>query len=108
LDELPIHYFAIQNLVYHSHNVSVFYDWDGTRYGVGRELSVFIDGKRAAGPGPLKRTLVPLPLKARTGFGSTSLPIDFAVNSGLPDGPRATASSSVSPAAIAEAIDGRM
>jgi hypothetical protein len=86
LDELPIHYFAIQNLVYHSHNVSVFYDWDGTRYGVGRELSVFIDGKRAAGPGPLKRTLAPLPLMARTGSDRQACPsISQSIRGSLTD-----------------------
>jgi hypothetical protein len=36
------------------------------------------------------------------------MPEDFAVNPGWPDGPAASASSSVSPQAIPEAIDGRM
>jgi len=36
------------------------------------------------------------------------MPVDFAVNVGVPDGPKASASSSVSPEAVAEAIDGRM
>jgi hypothetical protein len=36
------------------------------------------------------------------------MPIDLAVNVGTPDGPTASASSSVSPTAIAEAIDGRL
>ena len=36
------------------------------------------------------------------------MPIDLAVNPGVPDGPTASASSSASPTAIAEAIDGRL
>lgn len=106
----PIHFFALQGVRYHDHEVSVFFDADGSRYGIGRGLSVFVDGKRAFGPGPLARTKITLPGKGSNGAEQVriTMPEDIAVNPGLPEGPRATASSSISPAALAEAIDGRM
>ncbi|KAI1824093.1 Six-hairpin glycosidase [Xylaria intraflava] len=40
-------YFALENLPYHGHLVTVLYDEDGSRYGVGPGLSVFVDGANA-------------------------------------------------------------
>ncbi|KAE8452221.1 hypothetical protein EG329_001688 [Mollisiaceae sp. DMI_Dod_QoI] len=39
-------YFAIENLAYHGHLVTVLYDQDGTRYNSGTGLSVFLDGPK--------------------------------------------------------------
>jgi hypothetical protein len=39
-------YFAIENAPYHGHLISVLYDQDGSRYGAGMGLSVYVDGKR--------------------------------------------------------------
>jgi hypothetical protein len=102
----PIRYFALQRLAYHGHQVSVIYDAEGTRYGIGRGLSVFVDGKLAAGAkplGPLMIRLTPVRLAP-----APKPRVDLAVNVGVPDGPRATASSSESQQGLAEAIDGRM
>jgi len=106
----PIHYFAVQGILYHGHDVGAIFDDDGRRYGIGRGLSVFVDGKRVSGPGPLGRTEIALPEKVsdQEAARRVAMPEDFAVNPGLPDGPKATASSSSSPTAVAEAIDGRM
>ena len=49
----PIRYFAVQGVLYHGHDVTAIFDADGSRYGKGRGLSVFVDGKRAFGPAPL-------------------------------------------------------
>jgi hypothetical protein len=107
--ERPIRYFAVQGVRYHGHEVGVVYDADGRRYHIGRGLTVFVDGERLSGPGPLARVLLPLPAqKPGVAAPRTVMPEDFAVNPGLPEGPIATASSSVSPAALAEAIDGRL
>ncbi len=106
--ERPIRYFALQKLEYHGHDISVVYDSDGSRYGIGRGLFVFVDGKRVLGPTSLARTQVALPSKPFAALRQTFMPIDLAVNPGVPDGPTASASSSASPTAIAEAIDGRL
>jgi hypothetical protein len=107
-DTPPVRYFALQKLAYHGHDVSVIYDSDGSRYHIGRGLSVFVDGKRVSGPGSLARTQIQLPSKPSSGSEPTVKPVDLAANPGVPDGPVATASSTVSPTAIAEAIDGRL
>jgi len=103
-----IRYFAVQDLAYHGHKVSVIYDQDGSRYGVGKGLSLFVDGKRAAGPAALGRMEVDLGKPAK-GIGAAGRSaVDLAVNVGTPGFPVATASSSASPEVPAEAIDGRM
>lgn len=102
----PIRYFAVEHLRYHGHDVAIVYDADGKRYRIGAGLSVFVDGQRAQGPGPLAATLVKL--APTVASAATTMPVDLAVNVGTPAGPKATASSSVSPAALAQAIDGRL
>ncbi len=102
----PIRYFALERLAYHGHLVSVIYDADGTRYGVGRGLTVFVDGKLAAGAkplGPMKVKLAAVPL-----VRAAQPRVDLAVNVGVPDGPHATASSSESEEGLEQGIDGRM
>ncbi|KAI1413864.1 Six-hairpin glycosidase-like protein [Hypoxylon sp. FL1857] len=39
-------YFALENLSYHGHLVTVLYDKHGSRYKAGRGLTVFVDGKK--------------------------------------------------------------
>jgi F5/8 type C domain/Amylo-alpha-1,6-glucosidase len=106
----PIRFFAVQGVLYHGHEVTAIYDADGSRYGKGSGLSVFVDGKRAFGPGPLSKTAISLPARPHYPPPSqqSKMPDDFAVNPGWPDGPSATASSSISTQAAVEAIDGRM
>ncbi|MDP9050363.1 MAG: discoidin domain-containing protein [Acidobacteriota bacterium] len=105
----PIHYFALFGVMYHGHDVSIIYDESGRRYGRGKGLSVIVDGERASGPAPLQRILVPLkPLAASRLPSSQGMPEDLVVNLGTADGPQANASSATSPAAIKQAIDGRL
>ncbi len=102
----PIHYFAVNQLAYHGHRIALFYDADGSRYHLGRGLSIFVDGRRRSGPSPLGHLLIPLPPGRRSETAMS--PEDLAVNVGVPDGPKGSASSSDSPEGIAQAIDGRM
>ncbi|HEY0797076.1 MAG TPA: discoidin domain-containing protein [Acidisarcina sp.] len=109
----PISYFAVQGLAYHGHDVSIVYDRDGTRYKLGKGLSVFIDHKRRAEASPLGRVLIQLP---QPYLDPTSeklptfkqAPVDLAVNVGVSGPPVAEASSSMTPGSVAEAIDGRL
>ena len=39
-------YFAVENLAYHGHLITVIYDQDGSRYGNGSGLTVFVDGAK--------------------------------------------------------------
>lgn len=109
--ERRIHYFALQDLVYHHHDIGVFYDDDGSRYHVGRGLSIFVDGERAFGPAPLARAKVSLPAESsgrHAGVRSARRRIDLAVNPGLPYGPIASASSADAASSVDQAIDGRL
>jgi len=124
-NEPPIRYFALQDVAYHGHNLTILYDADGTRYHTGRGLSISIDHKHTFGPVPLSNVKIPLPQPPHAGApgpdsrtrGTTtsslsSQPtkprIDLLVNVGTSSGPIATASSTISPTSTAEAIDGRL
>jgi hypothetical protein len=102
-----IRYFALQNLAYHGHDIGIIYDAEGSRYGAGRGLSVFVDGRRQFGPGPLERVSIRLPT-SKVATKNTVWRIDLAANPGFPDGPEASASSVAPTSAISEAIDGRL
>jgi hypothetical protein len=41
-------HFAVENLAYHGHNLTVLWDRDGTHYRQGTGLTVYVDGKRVA------------------------------------------------------------
>ncbi len=103
-----IRYFDLQDLVYHGHTIGVIYDRDGSRYGLGKGLSLFVDGRRAAGPSPLGRIEVKLGPSAKAVHATGPHSVDLAVNVGAPGFPRGSASTSASPESVAEAIDGRM
>ncbi len=102
-----IRYFALDRFVYHGHNVGIVYDADGTRFGIGKGLSVYVDGQRAAGPAPLGELIVAVPKSKQPATPAMSQ-YDLAVNIGEPHGPQPTASSTVTPGSPAEAIDGRL
>ncbi|KAI0110616.1 Six-hairpin glycosidase-like protein [Hypoxylon sp. NC0597] len=72
-------YFALENLSYHGHLVTVLYDKYGSRYKAGRGLTVFIDGKKVFnGVGKSASILIPPPI----------LPADPLVNiAANPSGP---------------------
>jgi hypothetical protein len=110
--DAPIRYFALQDLAYHHHEVSIFYDEDGSRYNIGRGLSIFVDHRRVSGPAPLARTQIALP-KTTSWRPTLVEPMpahrdDLAVNPGLPEGPIASASSEDPMSPAEQAIDGRL
>jgi hypothetical protein len=105
-DAAAIRFFAVEGVAYHGHKIGIFYDEDGKRYHVGRGLSLFIDDRRVAGPGPLRRIEVQLPANSMT--SASARRVDLAVNPGTATGPRAIASSQLSGAPPSEAIDGRL
>ncbi|KAI0889490.1 Six-hairpin glycosidase-like protein [Annulohypoxylon maeteangense] len=53
-------YFALENLPYHGHLVTVLYDKHGSRYKSGRGLTVFVDGRKVYN-GHQKSALIPIP-----------------------------------------------
>ena len=106
-EDAGIKSFALDRLVYHGRNIGIVYDADGSRYGMGKGLSVYVEGRRIAGPSPLAPLSVALP-PVRRPTEPAMAPADLAVNIGEPNGPQASASSSIAPGSPAEAIDGRL
>ncbi len=72
-------YFALENAPYHGHNVSVIWDRTGARYGQGRGLRVYVDGKLAAHRATIGTVTLAVPA-ALTQSNKCGL-VDFAVNS---------------------------
>jgi hypothetical protein len=104
-----ITYFALSGVRYRGHELALVYDATGTHYGIGEGLTVFVDGKKVSGPGPLRHLLLPLPAAPpRVLPTGQIMPEDIAVNVGFPDGPTVTASSSSSAEGLRQAIDGRL
>jgi hypothetical protein len=98
-------WFALQDVPYHGHLVTILWDADGSHYGQGAGLSLFVDGVRVAqAPGPTRLTaplsrIVPRPI---------ARPIDLAVNLVRSDYPRGSASVNADPASLHGALDGRV
>ncbi|MGC7100163.1 MGH1-like glycoside hydrolase domain-containing protein [Amycolatopsis lurida] len=97
-------HFAVENVPYHGRNLSVAWDRDGTRYGQGAGLTVWIDGKRVHRQADLK----PVDLRVPTGR-PRSLPtaVDDLVNVAGTGYPSATASYTWPADTPADAIDGQ-
>jgi hypothetical protein len=96
-------FFAIENLAYHGHLVTVLYDQDGTRYRNDTGLTVFIDGEKVYnGNG----TTASVPL-APTIISSFPMPINIAANpEGLGAFPQASATYTFMADNPYKAIDG--
>lgn len=83
-------YFALDDVSYQGHRLSIFWDRDGTRYGHGTGLMVFVDGEKVAQAETIQKLSIPL--------SPTSLPEparrlhNFAVNNGHQPYPLITAS----------------
>ncbi len=73
-------YFAIDDVSYHGHRVSVVWDRDGNRYGVGPGLSLVVDGARLENRPDLGRLMVTLP--AGPGVRPVERLHNVAVNNG--------------------------
>jgi hypothetical protein len=68
-------YFALENLAYHGHLVTILYDKDGSRYNAGPGMSVFVDGVKVHA-GVDQSAVVPIPPPVLPG----EAPINIAAN----------------------------
>jgi hypothetical protein len=53
-------HFALENVPYHGHNVTVLYDRDGSHYHAGAGFAVYVDGKRMLGQASVGDVSVPV------------------------------------------------
>lgn len=101
-----IAYFCLENVLYHGQLVTILYDRDGKHYGKGAGLSVYVNGEQSVAPSALGKKLIEiqLPPAAR----SVTHPVNVAVNIRESGFPVPTASINSDPAALYQAIDGRV
>ena len=97
-------YFAIDDLPYRGHRLSILWDRDGRRYGRGPGLQVLADGRSLASSPRLERLTAPLvPIAPVTRRPPSR---NYAVNNDGDYYPRVTASYSSNTAPIAKVVDG--
>ncbi|WBO21561.1 MGH1-like glycoside hydrolase domain-containing protein [Sphingomonas abietis] len=100
-----LRWFALQDLPYHGHLVTILWDADGTRYGHGAGLSLLVDNVPVAHTARPERIVVPLARKAPPPIAR---PIDLAVNVVRSAYPSGSASVNAEPEALHGALDGRV
>jgi len=101
-----INYFYLDNINYRGHDVAIVYDQDGTRYNIGKGLSVFVDGEKANTPNSGTRTIVYIGKTLE--HKPNARPINVALNLRKKDSPIPTASVNNVPDSLYQAIDGRV
>ena len=63
-------YFCLDGAPYHGHSLTILWDETGRRYGRGRGLQVYVDGRRVASSDTISRIVAPCPaLSPGTGAG---------------------------------------
>jgi hypothetical protein len=101
-----ITYFCLENVLYHGQLVTILYDSDGTHYGKGVGLSIYVDGRQALAPSALGKKTVEIGQPSAP--KSEPAPVNLAVNfrkSGFPV-PSASANDRLED--LYQAIDGRV
>ena len=97
-------WFALDDMSYHGHNVSVIWDKDGKRYGRGKGLSLFVDGKKVAS----SRTMGRLTAKLSTAPTPPAKPqlVNYLVSNDGDYYPQVTASYTAHGTALSKLNDG--
>jgi hypothetical protein len=98
-------YFAIDDLAYHGHSLTVLWDKSGARYKRGRGLRVFSDGKELAALNALGKIKVNLSA-ATSGVSTKTVRINYAVNNDGDSFPKMTASYNDPSAPLSRINDG--
>ena len=100
-------YFALDDVPYRGHRVSVVWDKTGERYKLGAGLHVLVDGRKTATSAELRSlTLRVEPLRQRLDSESPATPTNFVVNNDGTYYPRLTASYSSPKTSISKLNDG--
>lgn len=97
-------YFAIDQVPYHGHLLSIVWDRDGKRYGRGAGLRILADGKQIAAADRLGRLTGKLP--AAPAAKKPPLEVNYAVNNDGHYFPRVTASYTHPKTSVAKLLDG--
>lgn len=101
-----ISYFCLENVLYHGRLVTILYNRDGTHYGMGAGLSVYVDGRQTIAPSDVGKKTVKI--SDPPAPKSEPLPVNLAVNFRKSGFPLPSASINDTPHELYEAIDGRV
>jgi hypothetical protein len=99
-----ITYFRLQNVTYHGRDVSIEWDSNGSRYGRGTGLRVYVDGKQVASSTSISRLTAAITKGTPPAIDRSK--INKSVKLG--DYPRGSASSGTTQSKVDDAIDGRV
>jgi hypothetical protein len=104
-------YFALDDVAYRGHALSIIWDKNGTRYGLGRGLHILADGAKLASSEKLERIIARLPAArppadAESSKGPAATTVNFAVNNDGRYFPKASASYTSADSSIGKLIDG--
>ncbi|MFM2096086.1 MAG: Beta-L-arabinobiosidase precursor, partial [Planctomycetota bacterium] len=98
-------YFAVEDVPYRGHRLTIAWDRSGDRYQLGPGLHVLVDGQRLAGAKRIERITVQLPQRNQP-KESIEPRMNFAVNNDGDYFPRFTASHTASDSSLAKVNDG--
>lgn len=99
-------YFALDDVAYHGHNLSIVWDRTGRKYGRGKGLTLWADGKKLASSLALGRLTAALPTTARAAGYSKRPTVNFAVNNSGTYFPRVRASYTAPGTSLGNISDG--
>jgi hypothetical protein len=98
-------WFALQDLPYHGHRLTVTYDRDGTHFGQAPGLRAYLDGRLAGQRAALGRLALDVP---RVANPVQPRPVDLAVQLLRTGWPHVEASSGNDPEKLHQIVDGRI
>jgi hypothetical protein len=107
LIDSSIRYFCLGDVLYHGHKLTVAYDRDGTRYKMGKGLTLLVDGKKIElfKMGEKQAIIVGSPILNH----SSQQPTDYALNISRKGYPMPSASINAAPdTSLYQAIDGKI
>lgn len=106
LVDISINYFCLEDVRYHGHNLTVIYDQDGSRYNLGKGLTVLVDGRKAD---VLKKQDKYQVYTGRPQVASPARqPVNLALNITREGHPLPSASVNTAPDSLYQAFDGRI
>jgi hypothetical protein len=85
-------YFALEDVAYRGHNLTIVWDRDGTHYGKGKGLQVWANGKRIGMRATIGKLTAKLPATVTKKANLAAMRLNYAVNNDGDYYPRLTAS----------------
>jgi hypothetical protein len=102
----PISYLCLENVHYHGQLVTILYDSDGTHYGKGAGLSVYVNGRQIVAPSTVGKKMVQIDAPATV--PPEDHPLNVALNLKRSGFPSPSASINTRPGVLYAALDGRV